>query len=134
MNWVKAEVLFCDDIRIEQSGKHILIGVYPSDLVVPQIPFVLPVALWIRVHEMDAVINDAMIEIGYKDEVPFLKADVNFSNRSVDVPVVFPLPQIPVSITKPGILQVKLGARPDAMFEIGTLKVVPQWELQNNAQ
>src|SRR3972149_4961344 len=34
--------LICDDIRREDSGKLILVGVYTPDIVTTQIPFVLP--------------------------------------------------------------------------------------------
>jgi len=34
--------LICDDLRVEQSGKLILIGVYTPNIIVPQIPFTFP--------------------------------------------------------------------------------------------
>jgi hypothetical protein len=37
--------ILCDDIRREISGKDIYIGVYTADIVVPQLPFDLPIAL-----------------------------------------------------------------------------------------
>jgi hypothetical protein len=35
-------ILLCDDVRREDNGKFILIGMYTPDMVVQQIPFVLP--------------------------------------------------------------------------------------------
>lgn len=35
-------VIICDDVRKENNGKEILIGVYNEAVVVPTIPFVLP--------------------------------------------------------------------------------------------
>jgi len=35
----------CDDIRREITGKDIYIGVYTADVVVPQLPFDLPMAI-----------------------------------------------------------------------------------------
>ena len=34
--------LICDEVRQENNGKFIVIGLYTNDMVVPQIPFVLP--------------------------------------------------------------------------------------------
>jgi hypothetical protein len=35
-------VLVCDEVRQENNGKFIIVGLYTPDLVVPQIPTVLP--------------------------------------------------------------------------------------------
>lgn len=39
---IYADVLFCDDIRNELGGKISLMGLYTKDLVVPEIPYILP--------------------------------------------------------------------------------------------
>jgi hypothetical protein len=40
--------VFCDDIRQENNGKLIFIGVYPVDLVPGAMPSTFPMALWLR--------------------------------------------------------------------------------------
>lgn len=35
-------VIMCDDVRREDNGKFIIIGMYTPDLAVPQIPFIMP--------------------------------------------------------------------------------------------
>src|SRR4051812_47095352 len=40
--------LICDDIRTENTGKQILIGVYGDDIIVGMFPSVVVVALWMR--------------------------------------------------------------------------------------
>jgi hypothetical protein len=35
-------VLVCDEVRREDNGKFIVLGLYTPDLAVPQIPFVMP--------------------------------------------------------------------------------------------
>ncbi len=37
-----ATVLFCDDVRQEVSGKLLLVGVYQADMVISELPAVLP--------------------------------------------------------------------------------------------
>lgn len=43
-----AFTIFSDDIRFENNGKSILIGVYGNDLIVPSFPFAQP--LWIMTN------------------------------------------------------------------------------------
>lgn len=45
--------LVCDDVRIEKNNKNILIGVYPDDIVVPNVPMTIRLTLWIRVTNLD---------------------------------------------------------------------------------
>lgn len=44
----------CDDIRVENNGKLILIGVYTPNPLVPQIPFVFPALSFFQLWESDA--------------------------------------------------------------------------------
>lgn len=38
--------LICDDVRREDNGKELLIGVYSANMIVSKFPAGLPVALW----------------------------------------------------------------------------------------
>ena len=43
--------IVCDDVRVENNGKWIIIGVYTPDMAVPQIPIVLPnIAFFSWIH------------------------------------------------------------------------------------
>lgn len=53
MNLV-VDAIFCDEIRQEVTGKFLLIGVYPGDLVPPVIPTKFPMAMMLRVHGLPA--------------------------------------------------------------------------------
>ncbi len=46
----------CDQVRTEQGGKNIIIGVYKYDIVVPSFPCGLPLTLWLQ---LDANKNGA---------------------------------------------------------------------------
>jgi hypothetical protein len=46
-------VLMSDDIRREDSGKFIVIGLYTPDMVVPQIPFLMPTLAFFANLETD---------------------------------------------------------------------------------
>lgn len=41
-NVSQLEVIYCDDVRVEITGKRILIGVYTATMDVPQFPATLP--------------------------------------------------------------------------------------------
>src|ERR1700689_4229768 len=35
--------MMCDEVRVENNGKFIILGLYTPDMAVPQFPFVVPV-------------------------------------------------------------------------------------------
>ena len=48
-------IVLCDEVRQENNGKLILLGVYLPDIAVPQVPIVLPVLTFFVVLETDRV-------------------------------------------------------------------------------
>jgi len=50
MSEVWADVIFCDDIRQEITGKFLFVGFYPADLVPAEIPAAFPMSACVRVH------------------------------------------------------------------------------------
>ncbi|HTW64893.1 MAG TPA: hypothetical protein VME17_09775 [Bryobacteraceae bacterium] len=49
--------LICDDVRQENNGKSILIGLYMGTITVPHVPFVLPSLSFFQVFESDRPSN-----------------------------------------------------------------------------
>ena len=49
--------VMCDDIRQENTGKFILIGIYMGNITVPQVPVVLPSLAFFQVFESDRPAN-----------------------------------------------------------------------------
>lgn len=56
-------VVFCDEVRREVTGKDILIGVYSSDIVVPSVPMLIEVALWIQFHTAGDGVVSAKVRV-----------------------------------------------------------------------
>lgn len=54
MGALRIESIFCDDIRIEATQKHILIGVYSDEVMVHSAPATIGIALWLRIHGIAA--------------------------------------------------------------------------------
>jgi len=46
-------IIVCDDVRREDNGKIILIGIYLPDMAVPQIPFAMPTLTFFLVLDSD---------------------------------------------------------------------------------
>jgi len=45
--------LMADDVRIENNGKPIIIGMYPSAITVGQLPLILPTLTFFQIFEVD---------------------------------------------------------------------------------
>lgn len=54
MTELRADSIFCDDIRVELNGKQILIGVYTGDILTTQFPVMLHLSVWCRVTGLPA--------------------------------------------------------------------------------
>lgn len=101
--------IVCDHVRVEATGKHILIGVYTTDIVVPRLPIELPLMLWLQIDGD----GDGENETDYEFRFAFAARDkvkggftVSRSNASERVAV--PLGHLPVEFDEEGELRVDL--------------------------
>jgi len=62
-------IVVCDEIRTENTGKDILIGVFSGDILVPSFPTVIGVAFWCEVEnsEEDIGIKEYELRVGVED-------------------------------------------------------------------
>jgi hypothetical protein len=63
---VQLQVLYCDDIREELGNKYSLMGVYASDLLVPELPAVISrlcVAVRLAIPIKSKLSNDITLEV-----------------------------------------------------------------------
>lgn len=44
------DLIFCDDIRLEASGQHTLVGVYQEGIIANELPVLGKFACWLRIH------------------------------------------------------------------------------------
>ena len=42
--------IICDQVRKEDTGKHLLLGVYPADVLVPDFPTPISLVLWMQLY------------------------------------------------------------------------------------
>lgn len=51
MHKMKIEnVIICDEVRKEDNGKHLIIGVYPNNMLVPEFPANLAPSIWMQLY------------------------------------------------------------------------------------
>lgn len=128
MTFTDASVVVCEDIRVEGNGKHMLIGVYATDMIVAQFPSVVQLAFWIRAfpppppgeHTFKAI-----VKIPGGGEGTIDGSALVAKNVPGDVPVVLTLPAVPLQLHEPGRLEILLafdGGEPEL---VGGLPIRP---------
>lgn len=65
---ISAAVTFCDDIRIENTGKLLLVGVYPDNLVPGALPQLLTLSVWVRLKGVPPGDHNLHFTFGANDE------------------------------------------------------------------
>lgn len=119
----RAETVFCDDIRQEITGKHILIGVYGADLVPGILPATFPIGMWIRFSGLQ--VGRHKFEMRLLDPTGRQAGTLNGETdvMSDDAPTVFALSGLPVELKEPGNIVVQFAFDGGDPIEIGRLKV-----------
>lgn len=119
---VSGFVAFCDDIRFENTGKAILIGLYVEDLIPTHLPQVVPMSFWVRLNGLPVGETAVTMKIGSNDKVQH-KADLTMAVHHPERPtnLYFVGPQI--SLDQPGEIFLELSGFPDGSHFKETLIV-----------
>jgi len=114
---VRADFVFADDIRSENNGKLILIGVYADGLVPGALPATFNMSVWARLRGLPA--GDYSITATAKfDNATLLSFDLAATVDKPDRVVQVILTGMPVKVQAPGMLSLTLST--EAMGEIAT--------------
>lgn len=105
---LRANVVFCDDIRQEASGKILLIGVYANGVRPAQIPTTLTLALWVCIEGLPGGKSDFAIDIGTQDRLMH-HAEVNVEVHAPSRPANLFIHGIPITLEAPGEVRVELS-------------------------
>ncbi len=94
MRVAKRYILVSDDVRTETTGKLIVIGLYASDIKVPKLPVVMPLAFTASIAIEGAGSFDMSGNLRYRDSDDLLlnfgaKGDVKKSGSAL-IPFKFP--------------------------------------------
>lgn len=116
-------VLFCDDVRTEQNGKKILIGVYTGKLLVGSFPFAAKVSILIIVQppaETSSLTIEVRLQSGAK--IAEANADITPGPHTEGEPAYLEL-AVPLVVSAEDVLEVWAGPSPSHLEVIGKLPV-----------
>jgi len=99
---VRITSIFCDDIRQENNGKLIFIGVYPYDLVPGVVPSSFPMALWLRVEGAGKGDHSFTFRLTSTDGELILEQQDSLNLPEDDKPLVLLFAGFLVPISRPG--------------------------------
>lgn len=121
---ISATFIFCDDIRIENNGKLIFVGVYPEDLVPGILPQRLSLSLWARLFGVPVGQHNLHFAVGVNGTNQ-MEADfslvVNEGNQAAHLTLV----GLPVDLTDFGQVTLTVTGFPDGETVRAELPVVP---------
>ncbi len=89
--------IICDQVRKEDTGKHILLGVYPIDALVPDFPTKIVLVLWLQFYV------DRNGEFALEFRIQKDKKNISSTKATMNVkdhlpPVTIALPLAPIEI------------------------------------
>lgn len=125
-------VIICDEVRRESNGKHIIIGVYPNDILVAEsdFPSVIPLTIWAQLD-----LDDPKHKLEYEFRTTLNDTELFRANASagVDGPnmlATIVLMKLPIPLSGAGILKFQIreiGKRWKLLKPLGVrLKPDPQ--------
>lgn len=120
-----AETIFCDDIRIEENGKHILIGVYGVDLVPALIPVTIQIGIWVRFWGLAEGRRKFKVRLLDPSDREAASFDGDTEIARNDAPTIFSVSGLSVGIEGTGEIVVQFAFDNEDLVEIGRLKVSP---------
>lgn len=118
--------LFCDDIREETSGKHILIGVYSGEMNVNAGPAVVSLSVWVQIYGLAA--GDRKIKFNARKQVGSQRIEIARIEAGVEVleegiAVGIPLTGMPLSVDSDCTVTVSMSCDAGEEVKIGSLTV-----------
>ena len=119
---IEARTVFCDDIRREDNGKALLVGVYMDDLVPIALPAQFPLSIWIQATGFDIGKHPFAIKIAFPGvEKKFrMSAEIDVIDNSG--PLSLTWTRIPAEVHKSGLISVEIEINGRA-FSAGELLV-----------
>lgn len=116
-------VIFCDDIRREDNGKVILIGVYGSDLVPGAVPSSFAISLWFRIANLSTGNHDFRFRIVGPDGKAEFGIDGQTTIMPDAQPALFAFSGLPVQVAGYGDIIAYISFDSGDDIEIGRLPV-----------
>lgn len=93
-------VLFCDDVRREIGNKRTIVGVFSGDIVVSNVPAVVPLATYIEFIPISLDDNEIEFRFVVAGE-PIATLKATLGDRQMGVVAVLELPKIAIHVEHP---------------------------------
>jgi hypothetical protein len=131
MTSLRADVVFCDEIRQEITGKFIMIGAYPGDLIPGTIPGSFPMAVFLRVHGLAGGPHQFSFKVmNPSAEVAFAQeGEVNL--EIPDFPMVLIFSGFPMIVTRPGEISAEIEVD-GTKLQAGKIRVMAPPQIPSN--
>jgi len=119
--------VFCDDIRREVTGKHILIGVYGGDIILPHLPAPVVLAVWVPFKRENSAEGKIPIEFRVvttgddNQALGYGSMEITISGATEEGALTFPA--LAMMINRPGALVFQLKQYDEPWQNIASLKV-----------
>lgn len=121
---IEARTVFCDDIRREDNGKMILIGVYADDLIPGAMPSAFPLSLWISIKG-ERIGSDRLTVTLSQPGGNQLKLNGQIGEVPEDASASLIFSGLPIEIKEPGLIAVTLALGDNDPIDAGSLLVRP---------
>jgi hypothetical protein len=99
--------ILCDDVRREDNGKDIIIGVYSGGIIINELPAPLALKVWIQLRHSGAGQTKLRVEINLEGENLAGVEMMMGTQAEVGAGSLF-TPTVPVLLTKEGMVSVTL--------------------------
>lgn len=110
-------VVLCDDVRIEQNNKFILIGVYSNGVAVKEMPATIFLTVWATISFSEVGKHTFFFELhGNKGDI--IKMTVELDVHEVNGPIPIVTPKRPITFEEPDEIRVLMGFDLEKLEEV----------------
>jgi hypothetical protein len=115
-------VVFCEAIRQEAGGKHILLGVTAPEVNVANIPALIPLAIWLAVKPNETGKFDIGIRILDVQKIAIIEGKLHgeFKDKSQ---VALAFGPFPIEVNEPGNFDFEWNLNGEGWKKIATYRV-----------
>ena len=119
-------VLTCDEVRREDNGKAIIIGVYVSDILLSKIPATIGMTWYLQGKNKVEIDYEVEFKISAEGDSSFnpIEVKANFNASPLDSTAVLVLGQLPIKFERPCTLVLSKRTANDEWRELTRRKVL----------
>ncbi|UXQ89142.1 hypothetical protein [Synechococcus phage MinM1] len=115
--------LVCDDIRREQNGKDILIGVYGGDILVERFPAPLPLAIYVQLAPKVTGPIALEFRLVMDGRQTLAEGALHLNIDSLGPPAALPLNGVLALVPQPGTLGIQIRAPGSGWKTLRTISI-----------